>query len=52
MGDAFRVLHEHHYTGLPVVDQERHVIGYVDLLELALRYLESEPPGPSPTGAA
>jgi CBS domain-containing protein len=42
VGDAFRLMHEHHYTGLPVIDGERRVIGYVDLLELALRYLQPE----------
>jgi CBS domain-containing protein len=50
VGDAFRLMHEHHYTGLPVVDADRRVVGYVDLLELALRYLEPErqsgPPEP------
>jgi CBS domain-containing protein len=47
VGDAFRLMHEHHYTGLPVIDAERRVVGYVDLLELALRYLEpAERTGP------
>ncbi|MBA2569726.1 MAG: CBS domain-containing protein [Chloroflexi bacterium] len=43
VGNAFRAMHEHRYSGLPVVDDERHVIGYIDLLELALRYLEDFP---------
>ena len=38
VGDAFRLMHEHRYTGLPVVDGEGRVTGYVDLLELCLLY--------------
>lgn len=49
VADAFRAMHDHHYSGLPIVDDEQRVIGYIDLLELALRYLtaleeEAEPP--------
>jgi CBS domain-containing protein len=51
VGDAFRAMHDHHYSGLPVVDDEGRVIGYVDLLELALRYLEDYP-GHSPDAPA
>ena len=51
VGDAFRAMHDHHYSGLPVVDDDRRVIGYVDLLELALRYLEDYP-GHSPDAPA
>lgn len=40
VADAFRAMKEQHYSGLPVVDSERRVVGYIDLLELALRYLE------------
>ncbi len=43
VGDAFRAMHEHRYSGLPIVDDDRRVIGYIDLLELALRYLEDFP---------
>lgn len=43
VGDAFRSMKEHRYSGLPVVDEERRVIGYIDLLELALRYLADFP---------
>jgi CBS domain-containing protein len=52
VGDAFLLLHEHHYTGLPVVDDDRRVVGYVDLLELALRYLEPELSGVDPAATA
>lgn len=44
IADAFRAMHEHRYSGLPVVDADRRVIGYIDLLELALRYLDALPP--------
>lgn len=47
VGDAFHAMHEHRYSGLPIVDDDQRVIGYIDLLELALRYLEDYP-GHSP----
>ena len=54
IGDAFRAMKEYRLSGLPIVDEQRHVIGYIDLLELALRYLAdvtgSEPPPPPPSG--
>lgn len=40
VGDAFAAMREERLSGLPVVDEAWRVIGYVDLLELALRYLE------------
>ena len=40
VSDAFRAMHQHHHSGLPVVDAARRVVAYIDLLELALRYLE------------
>lgn len=43
VADAFRAMHDHRYSGLPVVDEQMHVVGYIDLLELALRYLEELP---------
>jgi CBS domain-containing protein len=43
VADAFRAMKEHHYSGLPVVDPEGRVTGYIDLLELALRYLSESP---------
>lgn len=39
-GDAFAAMHEERLSGLPVVDEESRVTGYVDLLELAFHYLE------------
>jgi CBS domain-containing protein len=44
VGQAFRMMHEHRLSGLPVVDRDERVIGYIDLLELALRYLEADAP--------
>lgn len=48
VADAFRAMHDHRYSGLPIVDDEQRVTGYIDLLELALRYLEdvAAPVGP------
>ncbi|OGN81613.1 MAG: hypothetical protein A2X23_13360 [Chloroflexi bacterium GWC2_73_18] len=40
VGDAFAAMREERLSGLPVVDEESRVTGYVDLLELALQYLE------------
>ena len=49
VSDAFAAMHIHHLSGLPVVDAEGRVVGYVDVLELALRYLEELQPGPGPS---
>ena len=32
--DAFERMHEHRLSGLPVVDERYHVVGYINLLEL------------------
>jgi CBS domain-containing protein len=40
VGEAFRMMHEHRLSGLPIVDGAGQVMGYIDLLELALRYLD------------
>jgi CBS domain-containing protein len=32
--EAFKRMHEHHLSGLPVVDEYYHVVGYINLLEL------------------
>jgi CBS domain-containing protein len=32
--DAFERMHEHRLSGLPVVDEKYHVVGYINLLEL------------------
>ena len=45
---AFRLMHGRHLTGLYVVDPEGRPTGYLDLLELTVRYVEAlqaEPAG-------
>lgn len=38
--EAFKRMHEHYLTGLPIVDDQYHVVGYVNLLELLVSCLE------------
>ena len=40
--DAFKRMHEHRLSGLPVVDERYHVVGYVNLLELLAACVEYE----------
>lgn len=48
LDEAFRMMHRRHLSGLYVVDDANVTIGYLDLMELALRYAEAieadEPP--------
>jgi CBS domain-containing protein len=46
--DAFRLMHQRHQSGLIVVDDDGRPTGYLDLLELALRYLEALEPAAQP----
>jgi CBS domain-containing protein len=39
--DAFRLMHEARLNGLPIVDAERRVTGYVDQLEMLLVWVRS-----------
>lgn len=39
--DAFELLHEHDLPGVPIVDEERRVVGYVDQLELLLVWVRA-----------
>lgn len=39
--EAFRLMHQHQLSGLYVVDRDRRVTGYLDLQELAMRYVEA-----------
>ena len=39
--DAFRKMHEAKLNGLPIVDDEEHVVGYVDQLEMLLVWVRS-----------
>lgn len=38
---AFKLMHEHQLSGLPVVDKQNHVIGFLSLLELLALELKS-----------
>lgn len=47
---AFRLMHQRHLTGLYVVDEAGRPVGYLDLLELAVTYvdaLEAKPANPA-----
>ncbi len=41
IGDAFRVMHHRHLAGLYIVDADGRPTGYLDLLELALVYVQA-----------
>ncbi len=41
IGDAFRVMHHRHLAGLYIVDADGRPTGYLDLLELALAYVQA-----------
>jgi CBS domain-containing protein len=41
LGDAFRRMHEAKLNGLPIVDDDRRVVGYVDQLEMLLVWVRS-----------
>jgi CBS domain-containing protein len=45
---AFRLMHERHLSGLYVVDEDGRPIGYLDLLEVTIRYLEALETEPEP----
>ena len=49
--DAFRRMHQRHLSGLYVIDQGGRPVGYVDLLELAIAYVDALEAGPPPTSA-
>jgi CBS domain-containing protein len=44
--EAFRIMHARHLSGLYVVDDDGRPTGYLDLLEVSLRYLEALEPEP------
>lgn len=47
--DAFKRMHDHNLSGLPVVDDQYHVVGYINLLELmaaCLKRVEETPANP------
>jgi CBS domain-containing protein len=41
IGEAFRDMRRRHLSGLYVIDAERRVTGYLDLLELTLAYVDA-----------
>ena len=41
LGDAFRMMHQQHLSGLYVVDEAGRPTGYIDMQELAMRYVEA-----------
>lgn len=43
--DAFELLHEHDLPGLPIVDEQHRVVGYVDQLELLLVWVRASDRG-------
>jgi CBS domain-containing protein len=48
--EAFRKMHTRHHSGLYVVDEDGRPTGYLDLLELALVYLDVLDPAPEQPG--
>ncbi len=40
--DAFKRMHEHRLSGVPVVDERYHIVGYINLLELLAACVERE----------
>ena len=44
VSDAFKLMHRHKLPGMPVVDDENHVVGFLSLLELMeLVVMEQKP---------
>ncbi len=41
VGDAFELLHRHAVAGVPIIDEERRVVGYIDQLELLLVWVRA-----------
>jgi CBS domain-containing protein len=41
LGEAFRLMHQRRLSGLYVVDADRRPTGYLDLLELAVAYVDA-----------
>jgi CBS domain-containing protein len=41
IGEAFRAMHQRRLSGLYVVDPDGRPIGYLDLIELAIAYLDA-----------
>ncbi len=43
--DAFALMHEHRLEGLPIVDAQRRVVGYLDRFQLIRLWLRKRSPG-------
>ncbi len=43
--DAFRLLHQHGLEGLPVVDEQHRIIGYLSMMELLALLVTPSPGG-------
>jgi predicted transcriptional regulator len=39
---AFRLMHENKLSGLPIIDDHYHIVGYINLLELMAMCLDEE----------
>ena len=39
--EAFALMREHHIESIPIVDQERRIVGQLDLVELLLLWLQT-----------
>jgi CBS domain-containing protein len=50
--DAFKRMHDHHLPGLPVVDDQYHVVGYINLLELMAVFIGRDHASASDTEAS
>jgi CBS domain-containing protein len=50
IGDAFRLMHQRRLSGLYVIDPDRRPTGYLDLLELAIRFADALDADDHPTG--
>jgi len=44
--DAFETMHKAHLNGLPIIDAEHSVIGYLDQLELLMVWVRASGHGP------
>ena len=51
IGEAFRIMHQRRLSGLYVVDPAGHPTGYLDLLELAIAYVDALEGRPHSTDA-
>jgi CBS-domain-containing membrane protein len=48
--DAFKRMHEHHLSGLPVLDESDFVTGYISLMSLLSVFLSGKETSPNAQG--